>query len=242
MVEEGEVEQQWAAPGFTRTHHFLWGEWIHPFLYQSLHVVLSEVFALLLLFEADEAWRIALLPLHQLILRVGWRTLGPVTTQTLLQVPTAETDFVSNSIHQNLRFGCFTSLEYQRPLTVRICSISLLQKLRIREKGPEYHLFYLLQRVYSSLLVTPLGGGRNRQPSWTSVEVVSRIIRPWEFAHKSNNTAVLCMNFRESLKTSYATNCSPSSWSSVYSGAISLFIAWQRQRIVGGENGYCWFI
>lgn len=41
---------------------------------------------------------------------------------------------------------------------------------------------------------------------------------------------MLCMKFREPLKTSYATNCSPSSWSSVYSGAISLFIAWQRQR------------
>lgn len=53
------------------THHFLWGEGIHPLLYQSLHVVLSEVFALLLLFEADEARRIAFLPLHQLLLRVG---------------------------------------------------------------------------------------------------------------------------------------------------------------------------
>lgn len=29
---------------------------------------------------------------------------------------------------------------------------------------------YLLQRVYSSLLVTPRGGGRNCQPSWTSVD------------------------------------------------------------------------
>lgn len=74
----------------TATHHFLWGEGVHPLLYQCLHVVLSEVLALLLLFEADEAWRIAFLPLHQLLLRVGWRTLGPVPTQTLLQVPTAK--------------------------------------------------------------------------------------------------------------------------------------------------------
>lgn len=36
------------------THHSIWAEGIHPLLYQGLHVVLSEVFALLLLFEADE--------------------------------------------------------------------------------------------------------------------------------------------------------------------------------------------
>lgn len=39
---------------FTCTHHSIWAEGIHPLLYQGLHVVLSEVFALLLLFEADE--------------------------------------------------------------------------------------------------------------------------------------------------------------------------------------------
>lgn len=35
-------------------------------------------------------------------------------------------------------------------------------------------VFYLLQSVYSSLLVTPLGGGLNCQPSWISVNTNSR--------------------------------------------------------------------
>lgn len=39
---------------FACTHHSIWAEGIHPLLYQGLHVVLREVFALLLLFEADE--------------------------------------------------------------------------------------------------------------------------------------------------------------------------------------------
>lgn len=39
---------------FACTNHSIWAEGIHPFLYQGLHVVLSEVLALLLLFETDE--------------------------------------------------------------------------------------------------------------------------------------------------------------------------------------------
>lgn len=71
------------------THHFLWRERVHPLLYQRLHVVLGEVLALLLLLEADEARGVALLPLHQLLLRVGRRALGAVPAQALLQVPAA---------------------------------------------------------------------------------------------------------------------------------------------------------
>lgn len=75
---------------FACTNHSIWAEGIHPFLYQGLHVVLSEVLALLLLFETDETWRVTLLPFHQLFLWVGWSTLGPIATQTLLQVPMAK--------------------------------------------------------------------------------------------------------------------------------------------------------
>lgn len=71
------------------THYFLRRERVHPLLYERLHVVLREVFALLLLLEADEARGVALLPLHQLLLRVGRRALGAVPTQALLQVPAA---------------------------------------------------------------------------------------------------------------------------------------------------------
>lgn len=143
IVEEGEVEQRWAAQGFAFTHHFLGGERIHPFLYQSLHVVLSEVFALLLLFEADEAWRIALLPLHQLILRVGWRTLGPVTTQTLLQVPTQQRQTLcptnaETSDRSNLRFSCFYIVKSTKdPLKWESAAFLYFRNSESEGKSPE---------------------------------------------------------------------------------------------------------
>jgi len=75
------------SPGQPPTHHFLRGEGVHPLLDEALHVVLREGRALLLLLEADEARGVPLLPLHQLLLRVGRRALGPVAAQALLQVP-----------------------------------------------------------------------------------------------------------------------------------------------------------
>jgi len=49
-------------------------------------------------------------------------------------------------------------------------------------------IFDLLQRVYSSLLVTPLGGGRNCQPSWTSVNSqIKWSTRAKQYWHNNHN-------------------------------------------------------
>lgn len=129
---------------FPCTHHFLRREGIHPLLYQRLHVVLREVFALLLLFEADEAWRVALLPLHQLLLRVGRRALGPVPTQALLQVPTAQTRVWLSKMLEGWNSNWS---EDKRSLAVSgNCSTSSdpskHQRLKVWETlGPVYYLF-----------------------------------------------------------------------------------------------------
>lgn len=45
---------------------------------------------------------------------------------------------------------------------------------------------YLLHNVYSSLLVTPRGGGRNCQPSWTSVQKI------WQRKKEKNKGKIAC--------------------------------------------------
>lgn len=125
---------------------------------------------------------------------------------------------------------------------------------------------YLLQRVYSSLLVTPRGGGRNCQPSWTSVDaqekkkqkknkkntwntplmcristrviIKSRQDDAWRLLFWKNKELVGWIWKKEEKEEVLLHVYSPSSWSSVYSGAISLFIDWQAVGGTGRQKDY----
>lgn len=66
------------------TYHFLWCKGVDPLLNEGLRVVLRVMLPILLLFETDQSGGIALLPLGQLLLWVGWGALCTVPTQTLL--------------------------------------------------------------------------------------------------------------------------------------------------------------